>query len=537
MGNEERGENFQSRVRRGHRIGSACRTISHRHSTGSLDHGGNHAQERLAVTLTPHGRMDGSMDSDSMSAEERKESQALEAILRHSVTPMSVSTFFSSIYQDSCCVFPAPACRTCGTESNDPYTNLIRNGWDCLVQLLEASRRRAEEVSRGNAHQKDDHPRIHHGETLLFQNQASLDPDTSEQQYNHSLFAAYLDGCSIVTNHADTLSPYLAALCNDLQHSFPHAYANTYLTPPGTQTVPAHADDRDVLIIQIVGQKEWTIYQRIPIPYPYPHEQVGKHPSLPVPDAVTDGPILLQRVLQPGDVLYIPRGYVHVAVTSAQQPSLHATVALATHDWSWAGVLTRATEQGLAGVVDYRKAMDRHLGTREWDQVPGTVKAQAQSVLDQMWVMLREQVTVEALHHALEHKYREHNERARRVREEILQARAVDFNGAKQGVVGREAADRVLLGTRVRGATPEEKASVTLPSQTRGLQVTDQNYDAIIHVLTKFKQDPVLSCRVDQLGTLCHGLLQGTSDHLCPLTWLAFARQCVELGAFVVASD
>ena len=48
-----------------------------------------------------------------------------------------------------------------------------------------------------------------------------------EAPYNY--FAAYLDGCSVVINHADGQSPWLAALCDDLQQggTFPHACANT----------------------------------------------------------------------------------------------------------------------------------------------------------------------------------------------------------------------------------------------------------------------------------------------------------------------
>ena len=94
--------------------------------------------------------------------------------------------------------------------------------------------------------------------------------DELKLTYNNNLFAAYLDGCSIVLNHADWSSPWIAALCEDLQRSFPHAYANVYITPPSSQAVRAHADDRDVIVIQVAGKKAWTVYSKIPIPFPYP---------------------------------------------------------------------------------------------------------------------------------------------------------------------------------------------------------------------------------------------------------------------------
>jgi len=41
---------------------------------------------------------------------------------------------------------------------------------------------------------------------------------------------------------------------------FPSTYANGYVTPVGSQAVLAHADDRDVFVVQMEGEKEWKIY-------------------------------------------------------------------------------------------------------------------------------------------------------------------------------------------------------------------------------------------------------------------------------------
>jgi ribosomal protein L16 Arg81 hydroxylase len=82
--------------------------------------------------------------------------------------------------------------------------------------------------------------------------------------YSSNPFAAYLDSCSIIVNHADLYHHLIANLCNDLQKTFPHVYANTYLTPPNGHAVEAHVDDRDVLVIQIIGQKTWKVYKQVP---------------------------------------------------------------------------------------------------------------------------------------------------------------------------------------------------------------------------------------------------------------------------------
>lgn len=118
-------------------------------------------------------------------------------------------------------------------------------------------------------------------------------------------------------NHCDRLCPITVELCEDLQQPFLYAYANEYLTPPASQAVLAHADDRDVFVIQAYGQKA-KVYDEVPIQYPFPPEQVGKN-GMSVPDRMLEGPCVVDTVLRPGDVLYIPRGFVHEACTHPQQ--------------------------------------------------------------------------------------------------------------------------------------------------------------------------------------------------------------------------
>eukprot|EP00929_Paragymnodinium_shiwhaense_P014612 TRINITY_DN122544_c0_g1_i1.p1 TRINITY_DN122544_c0_g1~~TRINITY_DN122544_c0_g1_i1.p1 ORF type:complete len:519 (-),score=97.07 TRINITY_DN122544_c0_g1_i1:26-1582(-) len=157
-----------------------------------------------------------------------------------------------------------------------------------------------------------------------------------------SMHAAYLDGCSVVINHLDKVYPPVRDLCRSLRAELPHAFVNMYLTPPLAQAVEAHADDRDVLVVQVAGKKTWKVYDKPPIPFPYPQEQVGKSEEYPVPKQVLRSKPLVETSLQAGDVLYMPRGFVHEALTGAEEPSLHLTIALATHDWSWSSVTAGA---------------------------------------------------------------------------------------------------------------------------------------------------------------------------------------------------
>ncbi len=94
---------------------------------------------------------------------------------------------------------------------------------------------------------------------------------------------------------------------------------NAYVTPPGSQGFTPHADDHDVLILQIRGSKIWHLYEGADRA---PHEIGGEEPiaiaSLPSPTDVR---------LEVGDVLYLPRGRVHAAEATSEV-SVHLTVGL-----------------------------------------------------------------------------------------------------------------------------------------------------------------------------------------------------------------
>jgi hypothetical protein len=463
-----------------------------------------------------------------------EESRSLEAMLSGTT---SVETFFQTFWQRACGYFPntfldsppkAESMSRCAWNKErveqNAYHELVRNGWSVLVQLLETSRNRPE-------HDAD---LSHQSIPLLFRDQMTL---TLEEQvlYDDSLFAAFLDGCSVVTNHADRRSPWIAALCEDLQASFPHVYANTYLTPPGSQTVPAHADDRDVFVIQLVGCKAWKIYRNIPVPYPYSHEQVGKG-ELEVPGQVLDGPVLTDRVLAPGDVLYMPRGYVHEAHAVDGGPSFHVTVALATQDWTLAGLVTAATEASLTQQRSYRQAVPRCFGRRSFESIAVDDKQSLQKQLDDAFRILREKITVESVHNNLRTKFDRHNQRAletrrRLVLEASLNALCVE-NTLPGGVVGRQAADGVLWTTAIRCSTVDERATLPISAKPRGLNVREECCDFIMDILQFVKRNSGKAYRVSEL----RALLPATSNAIavCDLTILCFAKQCVELGAFSV---
>lgn len=94
---------------------------------------------------------------------------------------------------------------------------------------------------------------------------------------------------------------------------------NAYMTfgPGGAFTM--HYDAHDVFVVQVHGSKHWFIYDQ---PAPSPIDYFGK--AKPDPREV-----VFDTVLQPGDVLYVPRGTYHrAAVTDTD--SVHLTFGIQT---------------------------------------------------------------------------------------------------------------------------------------------------------------------------------------------------------------
>mmetsp|Transcript_56649 Transcript_56649/g.90008 ORF Transcript_56649/g.90008 Transcript_56649/m.90008 type:complete len:412 (-) Transcript_56649:221-1456(-) len=162
--------------------------------------------------------------------------------------------------------------------------------------------------------------------------------------YNEDNFlVAYLDGASIIVNQAERYQSVLYEMCKALAAMhFHHVFAVVYLTPPNSFAVRLHNDDQDVFLLQVWGKKHWTI-RNAPTLLPYTEEMLGKDELVP-PELVGDP--IMSFDMQAGDVLYIPRGFLHEASTSAE-PSLHITVTMPTSDYCWGVQLIKHLMQSL----------------------------------------------------------------------------------------------------------------------------------------------------------------------------------------------
>ncbi len=80
-----------------------------------------------------------------------------------------------------------------------------------------------------------------------------------------------------------------------------------------------HHDDIEAFVIQLEGTKQWLIYK--------PTHELANEYTLANKEAVQEP--LMDITLNPGDILYFPRGYIHQAKTpklAKDSYSTHITI-------------------------------------------------------------------------------------------------------------------------------------------------------------------------------------------------------------------
>lgn len=437
----------------------------------------------------------------------------------------NVKAFFQDIWQIQPAIFRS--CRDACADKDCPLSKAISMGWDDVAQLLHHCRESSSCAP------------------FFFQNGNPItDPETT---YANNPHAAYLDGCSIIVNHADSHHQIISNLCNSLQETFPHVYANTYLSPPDSHAVNAHADDRDVLVVQVIGSKTWKVYTKVPIQYPFENEQVGKN-GLDVDQSVFAGGLCFddkEITLSTGDVLYMPRGFVHEASTHTQnptmmerneviEPSFHITLAIATHDWCMSTILSDAIRTTLIGNPEFRKALPigpcvEYGGSSQYEM--DFLKDQ----LDNAISLIQTNVTTKLLHEQLTNKYSMHNSRAGELRRNTTTKKR-PIEEQTEECVGYLAACRLNLDSIVRASSAEERNSVVLEDgRLRGLTVREETMQTLMTIIGAMKEMPYLHIKVKDLAT--KGGSVCSNPTICDFTLLSFARCCVELGALAVVKQ
>jgi hypothetical protein len=125
------------------------------------------------------------------------------------------------------------------------------------------------------------------------------------------------EGATLVLDNVDELHRPVRGMAEALERIFRvRVQVNCYSGWRTSHGFDVHWDDHDVFIVQVAGRKNWNVYG-MTRPWPLGRDSVsaGDPPS----EALWEG------LLGDGDLLYIPRGWWHVA-TPLDEPTLHLTV-------------------------------------------------------------------------------------------------------------------------------------------------------------------------------------------------------------------
>lgn len=130
------------------------------------------------------------------------------------------------------------------------------------------------------------------------------------------------NGSTVRVAHIEHYLPSLSRFCRGLEQVLHLPIrANLYMTPPFSQGFQPHFDLDDIFVVQVLGQKQWYWHSSYDEQAELPNGDMGfdatRHVSLKPPT-----PILMRR----GDVLYLPRGFMHEARTD-EHTSIHITFA------------------------------------------------------------------------------------------------------------------------------------------------------------------------------------------------------------------
>ncbi len=207
----------------------------------------------------------------------------------------------------------------------------------------------------------------------------------TDQVADDALARLFADGCTIVLQGLHRIWGPVVDLAQALMADLGHpVQVNAYVTPPQSQGFGAHYDVHDVFVLQVAGEKHWTIHA------PVRDAPLRDEPWADRRAAVerqAAGEPLLDVTLRPGDALYLPRGFLHAA-TALGGTSAHLTVGV--HTWTRHHLLEQVVAGLARGGSDAASALRASLPLGVDVTDPASIADDLQATVDALTAVLAE---------------------------------------------------------------------------------------------------------------------------------------------------
>lgn len=162
----------------------------------------------------------------------------------------------------------------------------------------------------------------------------------ADQLDDAALARLHAEGHTLVLQGLHRVHPPVIEFAQQLALDLGHpVQVNAYVTPRQAQGFDDHYDVHDVFVMQTSGRKRWLIRPPVHI-HPLRDEPwTDRRAEI---DRAAQAEPLLDVVLQPGDVLYLPAGFLHAA-RALGETSAHLTVGV--HTWNRAHLIEQVVRQ------------------------------------------------------------------------------------------------------------------------------------------------------------------------------------------------
>ena len=287
-----------------------------------------------------------------------------------------------------------------------------------------------------------------------------------DQVSDDKLLRLFGEGATIVLQGLHRTWGPLIDFAQELASELGHpVQANAYVTPRQSRGFDDHYDVHDVFVVQTVGEKRWRL--RPPVHAAPLRDEPWTDHRAEVEQAARRDP-LHEFTLRPGDVLYLPRGWIHSA-TALGGASTHIT--LGVHVWT----RRQLADELVALALESASADERvrhTLAVSPGGPDRASVEADVALVREAI-VRAVHEVKTDDIVAALDRRWRD-TQRAAPVGP-LAQVAAAEALSGEHGIRLRE-----HLGARIR---PERGGGATLTSRLPDLALEEHDIGALVALL------------------------------------------------------